>query len=136
MAAGEGAGRAATVVDSDRAAAKIRLESPADPPVPPAGPAPAADGPAPRPARVPLLALTGVSRSYGERLALQPGRRLRWRPGSASPCMGANGSGKSTLLRIAAGRDTPTTGHVVYAGRGLTQDDSRCAPRSPWSATW
>ena len=37
--------------------------------------------------------------------------------------MGANGSGKSTLLRIAAGRDTPSTGRVVYAGRAMAQDD-------------
>ena len=37
--------------------------------------------------------------------------------------MGANGSGKSTLLRIAAGRDTPSTGRVAYAGRTMTQDD-------------
>jgi ABC-2 type transport system ATP-binding protein len=33
-----------------------------------------------------------------------------------------NGSGKSTLLRIAAGRDTPTTGQVSYRGRPLRED--------------
>jgi ABC-2 type transport system ATP-binding protein len=33
-----------------------------------------------------------------------------------------NGSGKSTLLRIAAGRDTPTTGQVSYDGRPLRED--------------
>jgi ABC-2 type transport system ATP-binding protein len=70
----------------------------------------------------PLLALTGVSRSYGERLALSP-VDVAVAPGHCVAVMGANGSGKSTLLRIAAGRDTPTTGQVVYAGRGLTQDD-------------
>jgi ABC-2 type transport system ATP-binding protein len=69
-----------------------------------------------------LLSLTGVSRSYGERLALRP-LDLALTAGRCVAVMGANGSGKSTLLRIAAGRDTPTTGQVVYAGRGLTQDD-------------
>jgi ABC-2 type transport system ATP-binding protein len=69
-----------------------------------------------------LLALTGVSRRYGERLALSP-IDVWLAPGQCVAVMGANGSGKSTLLRIAAGRDTPTTGQVVYAGRGLTQDD-------------
>jgi ABC-2 type transport system ATP-binding protein len=70
----------------------------------------------------PLLALTGVSRNYGERLALSP-VDLTVAGGQCVAIMGANGSGKSTLLRIAAGRDSPSTGQVVYAGRGLTQDD-------------
>jgi ABC-2 type transport system ATP-binding protein len=70
----------------------------------------------------PLLIVTGVSRTYGERVALSP-VDLAVAPGQCVAVMGANGSGKSTLLRIAAGRDMPTTGQVVYAGRGLTQDD-------------
>jgi ABC-type multidrug transport system ATPase subunit len=70
----------------------------------------------------PLLSLTAVSRSYGERLALAP-VDLALSAGRCTAVMGANGSGKSTLLRIAAGRDSPTTGQVVYAGRVLTQDD-------------
>jgi ABC-2 type transport system ATP-binding protein len=70
----------------------------------------------------PLLTLTGVSRVYGERVALSP-VDLAVAPGRSVAVMGANGSGKSTLLRIAAGRDTPSTGQVVYAGRGLTEDD-------------
>ena len=70
----------------------------------------------------PLLTLTGVSRRYGERVALHP-VDLALAAGRCVAVMGANGSGKSTLLRIAAGRDVPTTGHVVYAGRALTQDD-------------
>jgi len=70
----------------------------------------------------PLLSVSGVSRTYGERVALSP-VDLAVAPGHCVAIMGANGSGKSTLLRIAAGRDRPTTGQVVYAGRGLTQDD-------------
>lgn len=70
----------------------------------------------------PLLVLTGVSRRYGERLALSP-VDLTLAAGQCVAVLGANGSGKSTLLRIAAGRDTPTTGQAAYAGRGLRQDD-------------
>jgi ABC-2 type transport system ATP-binding protein len=69
-----------------------------------------------------LLTLTAVSRKFGERLALSP-VDLTVAAGQCVAVMGANGSGKSTLLRIAAGRDTPTAGHVAYAGRRLTQDD-------------
>ncbi len=74
------------------------------------------------PPEPPLLVLTGVSRRYGERLALSP-IDLTLTPGRCVAVLGVNGSGKSTLLRIAAGRDTPTTGQAVYAGRLLTQDD-------------
>jgi ABC-2 type transport system ATP-binding protein len=75
------------------------------------------------PARVPsLLALTGVSRSFGDRLALCP-LDLAVAPGSCVAVLGVNGSGKSTLLRIAAGRDSPTTGRVSYGGRVLAEDD-------------
>lgn len=70
----------------------------------------------------PLLTLTGVSRSYGERLALRP-IDLTLAAGRCVAVLGVNGSGKSTLLRIAAGRDTPTTGRVAYGGRVLTEDD-------------
>jgi ABC-2 type transport system ATP-binding protein len=70
----------------------------------------------------PLLALTGVSRSYGERRALSP-IDLGLFAGQCVAVLGANGSGKSTLLRIAAGRDMPTTGRVSYGGRGLAEDD-------------
>jgi putative ABC transport system ATP-binding protein len=35
--------------------------------------------------------------------------------------LGASGSGKSTLLNIIGGLDTPTSGHVVYRGRDLSE---------------
>lgn len=70
----------------------------------------------------PLLALTGVSRNYGERAALSP-IDLTLAGGQCVAVLGANGSGKSTLLRIAAGRDTPSTGRVSYAGHVLAEDD-------------
>jgi ABC-2 type transport system ATP-binding protein len=70
----------------------------------------------------PLLTLNAVSRDYGERLALHP-TDLTLAAGQCVAVLGANGSGKSTLLRIAAGRDTPTSGRVSYAGRVLREDD-------------
>jgi ABC-type multidrug transport system ATPase subunit len=70
----------------------------------------------------PLLTLTGVSRSYGDRTVLQP-VDLAVGAGRCTAVMGVNGSGKSTLLRIAAGRDAPSTGQVRYEGRVVTQDD-------------
>jgi ABC-2 type transport system ATP-binding protein len=70
----------------------------------------------------PLLSLTGVSRRYGDRLALCP-IDLALAAGQCVAVLGVNGSGKSTLLRIAAGRDTPTSGQVVYCGQVLTEDD-------------
>ena len=89
-----------------------------NPPVPPAP----ANGPAPRPARAPLLTVSGVSRRYGDRVALQP-LDLTLAAGQCVAVLGANGSGKSTLLRIAAGRDTPSTGQVGYGGRVMSEDD-------------
>ncbi len=81
-----------------------------------------ASRPAPGPARAPLLTVTGVSRRYGDRVALEP-LDLELAAGQCVAVLGANGSGKSTLLRIAAGRDTPSTGQVSYGGRVMSEDD-------------
>jgi len=70
----------------------------------------------------PLLTLSGISRSYGDRLALCP-IDLSVAAGQCVAVLGVNGSGKSTLLRIAAGRDQPSSGQVSYAGRVITEDD-------------
>jgi ABC-2 type transport system ATP-binding protein len=69
----------------------------------------------------PLLELTGVSRSYGALQALAP-VSFELSEGQCVALLGVNGSGKSTLLRIAAGRDTPTSGQVSYCGRRLVED--------------
>jgi ABC-2 type transport system ATP-binding protein len=65
-----------------------------------------------------------------EQATLRIGPRTLWSdldlhvaPGEFVAVLGANGSGKSTLLRIAAGRDTPSTGRVSYGGRVLSEDD-------------
>ncbi|MGA8114176.1 MAG: ABC transporter ATP-binding protein [Actinocatenispora sp.] len=72
----------------------------------------------------PLLELVGVSRTYGERQALEP-IDLSLRARRCVVLLGANGSGKSTLLRIACGRDTPTTGTVRLGGTPLSEEDVR-----------
>jgi ABC-2 type transport system ATP-binding protein len=68
-----------------------------------------------------LLTISGVSRSYGPVQALKP-IDLTVTGGQCIAFLGVNGSGKSTLLRIAAGRDTPTSGQVSYDGLGLRED--------------
>jgi ABC-2 type transport system ATP-binding protein len=62
-----------------------------------------------------------VSRDYGPLQALRP-LDLTVASGQCIAFLGVNGSGKSTLLRIAAGRDTPTSGQVIYNGRPLRED--------------
>jgi iron complex transport system ATP-binding protein len=39
--------------------------------------------------------------------------------------LGPNGAGKSTLMRIAAGRQTPTTGRATYQGRNVQEIEPR-----------
>jgi ABC-2 type transport system ATP-binding protein len=75
-----------------------------------------------------LLQLHGISRSYGQRIALHP-VDLQLRPGECVALVGPNGSGKSTLLRIAAGRDRPSTGSVLFLGRPLVEEDLHARAR-------
>ncbi len=79
-------------------------------------------------ARRPLLQLTGVSRSYGEREVLHP-VSLSLAAGECVALLGHNGSGKSTLLRVAAGRDTPSKGTVVFDGIPMDENDPRVRAR-------
>ncbi|MFC4032978.1 ATP-binding cassette domain-containing protein [Streptomyces polygonati] len=75
-----------------------------------------------------LLRLRKVSRSYGKRLALHP-LDLELRAGRCTALFGHNGSGKSTLLRIASGRDVPTGGQALFAGRVMSEDDPEVRAR-------
>lgn len=70
----------------------------------------------------PLLQLEGVSRTYGERVALHP-VDLRLAAGGCVALVGSNGSGKSTLLKIACGRELPSTGRVLLDGQPLREGD-------------
>ncbi|MDQ6525196.1 ABC transporter ATP-binding protein [Nocardioides sp. LHD-245] len=64
---------------------------------------------------VPELQLTGVSRRYGDNLAVRsidaaiPAHKI-------SVIVGPSGCGKSTLLRMISGLDTPTDGEVRFEG--------------------
>lgn len=75
-----------------------------------------------------LLRLRRVSRDYGERRALHP-LDLDVAAGTCTALFGHNGSGKSTLLRIASGRDAPTTGQALFAGRPVSEDDPQVRAR-------
>jgi ABC-type multidrug transport system ATPase subunit len=78
--------------------------------------------------RKPLLQLSGVSRSYGDREVLHP-VSLTLAAGECVALLGHNGSGKSTLLRVAAGRDLPTTGTVRFDGLPMDENDPRIRAR-------
>ncbi len=71
----------------------------------------------------PALALRGLTRRYGERLALD-GVSLDLAPGETLAVFGANGAGKSTLLRILATLLRPHEGEVRVLGAAL--------PRESW----
>jgi ABC-type multidrug transport system ATPase subunit len=62
----------------------------------------------------PLLAARGVSRRFGDHVALAE-TDLEVRPGEALALVGPNGAGKSTLLAILAGALEPTDGSVERA---------------------
>jgi ABC-type multidrug transport system ATPase subunit len=61
-----------------------------------------------------LLAARGVTRRYGEHVALHP-TDLDVRGGEALALVGPNGAGKSTLLAILAGALEPSAGSVERA---------------------
>ena len=46
-------------------------------------------------------------------------------PGAPTVLVGPNGSGKSSLIRLAMGLLTPTTGRIMWGGRGTTAGDRR-----------
>lgn len=65
-----------------------------------------------------LLQARGLSRRYGDRLALD-GLDLEVRRGEVVGLLGPNGAGKSTTLRILSGTLPPHTGEVTVTGMDL-----------------
>jgi len=70
----------------------------------------------------------GIVKTYhmGEvSVAALRGVDLDLREGEFVVLLGPSGSGKSTLLNILGGLDVPSSGHVHYRGRDLTEADER-----------
>lgn len=63
----------------------------------------------------PALIVTGLSRSFGERLAIDA-VDITVRTGTLTAILGPSGCGKTTLLRIVAGLDHPDAGVVTLSG--------------------
>ena|SRR5438874_1982592 len=63
----------------------------------------------------PALLLRGVSRSFGDKLALRP-LDLELKPGERAVVRGPNGTGKTTLLRCIAGTLIPSAGEAWVCG--------------------
>jgi len=72
----------------------------------------------------PAVALRGLARAYGERVALA-GVTLELPRGATLAVFGANGAGKTTLLRVLATLLRPHAGEVAVLGSAL--------PREAWA---
>ena len=64
----------------------------------------------------PLVALTGISKRYGDVLA-NDGIDLALAPGEIHALLGENGAGKSTLVKILYGAVEPSAGTISWEGR-------------------
>ena len=70
--------------------------------------------------RRPLLAVTGLSKSFAGRTVLE-GVDFELRAGELVAFLGANGSGKSTTLRCVMGLTRPDAGRISVDGEDLTE---------------
>jgi ABC-2 type transport system ATP-binding protein len=71
-----------------------------------------------------MLELRGISKSYGDRRALDD-VSFEVRPGRLTGFVGGNGAGKTTAMRIALGVLAADAGDVVLDGAPVTAEDRR-----------
>jgi len=76
----------------------------------------------------PAVALEGVGRAYGERVALRE-VSFTLPAGATVAVFGANGAGKTTLLRILAGLLRPHAGRAAVLGAELPREAHRARGR-------
>lgn len=69
-------------------------------------------------AAAPAFVVEGVSRRYGDRVALAP-VSLRFERGETVAVVGPSGSGKTTLLNLLGGVLSPSSGSITVLGRRL-----------------
>lgn len=71
-----------------------------------------------------MLELHGVSKTYGDSVALHP-LDLKIEPGRITALIGPSGCGKSTLLRLMVGLIEPTTGRAIFNTEEITPANAR-----------
>jgi ABC-type lipoprotein export system ATPase subunit len=86
------------------------------------GPAPALEAGSNSLLQAPVAAARGVTRRYGETIALRP-VDLELHPGRLHAITGPSGSGKTTLLHLLAGLELPDAGTVTVGGVELSALD-------------
>ena len=87
----------------------------------------------------PLLRATGVSKRYGQQIALHEASFELW-PGEVLAIVGESGSGKTTLLNTLAARLRPDGGQILFQGRdgqlddvhAMSQAQQRLLARTDW----
>jgi heme exporter protein A len=77
----------------------------------------------------PAVALEGVGRAYGERVALRD-LSFTLPAGATVAVFGANGAGKTTLLRVLAGLLRPHAGRASVLGAELPRESYRARGRT------
>jgi ABC-2 type transport system ATP-binding protein len=80
----------------------------------------------PRPPAVPALLTQGITKDYGDLVALEP-LDLEIPEGQRVVLVGHNGSGKTTLMRMVAGLLDPSDGTIEVAGAAAGTLDARAA---------
>lgn len=87
----------------------------------------------------PILQITGVSKRYGDRLAIDDIHFALW-PGEVLAVVGESGSGKTTLLNCVSARLKPESGSVQFRTRhegvvdiyALSEASRRLLARTDW----